>query len=215
MIGIKDCRTHRTHRLRRLFDGHRIGLVDGQESHVDSFERQHLGRGFAVACNVDARMAQRKHVTAILTLAGMELQMPLGGIVSRNRFDMYSVERFRRGFRRHRITVEIERFGRSLVTDDGRLGSQQQFDGRTVEMIVMRMRNEHYVGLRQMRIIGVVGDGIDIDAPPVEIDGQRGVFEKRERDRPSVARRHRIGRIGRRLLFLEQRDHRFQSLVDS
>ena len=51
--------------------------------------------------------------------------------------------------------------------------------------------------------------------PPVEIDGQRSVFEKREDDRPPVAGRHRIGRIDRRLLLLEQRDHNLAILGDS
>ena len=88
-------------------------------------------------------------------------------------------------------------------------------DGRTVEMVVMRMGDEHRIGFRQMRVIGILADRIDIDAPPVEIDGQRSVFEKREDDRPPVAGRHRIGRIDRRLLLLEQRDHNLPILGDS
>ena len=145
----------------------------------------------------------------------MELQVPFGGVISRHRLDADSVERFGHSARHHRVAVEIERFGRGLIADDRRRGRHQLLDGRTVEMVVMRMGDKHRIGFRQMRVIGILADRIDIDAPPVEIDGQRSVFEKCEDDRPPVAGRHRIGRIDRRLLLLEQRDHNLAILGDS
>ena len=75
-------------------------------------------------------------------------------------------------------------------------------DGRTVEMVVMRMGDQDYVGFRQRRVPGVAADGIDIDVFAADLDRKRGVPEESDRDLRAVARGQRVGGVfGRCFLF--------------
>ncbi len=72
-----------------LIDGHRIGLVDGQERRVDVVQCQYFGRIFRIASDIDAQTGDGEYVSAILTLFGMEVGMSLRSVVCGNGLDMY------------------------------------------------------------------------------------------------------------------------------
>ena len=70
-----------------------------------------------------------------------------------------------------------------------------RFDGRNVQMVVMRMGDQDHVGLRQRRVSGVAADGIDIDVFAADLDRKRGVPEEGDRDLRAVACGQRVGGV--------------------
>ena len=66
----------------KLLGCHRVGLVAGQEGNVDVLDLLHLGDLFGITRDIDAQAVERQDV-AIVAALGVELQVPLGCVVSR------------------------------------------------------------------------------------------------------------------------------------
>lgn len=155
----------------------------------------HFGRRLRIACDVDARAADGKDIAAVLAVFGVELQVPVGGVVGGYGLDLEVVARCGDAARPHRVAVHFERFGRGAVAEDFGLRRLDRFDGRNVQMVVMRMGDQDHVGLRQRRVSGVAADGIDIDVFAADLDRKRGVPEEGDRDLRAVACGQRVGGV--------------------
>ena len=195
MVGVEDRRFQCLHRFDGLVDGHRVGLVDRQEGDVDILQRLQFGRGFAIAGDVDARAAEGEDIAAVLAVFGMELQVPVGRVVSGHGLDFQVIARRGDAARTHRVAVHFERFGRGAVAEDFGLRRLDRFDGRHVQVVVVRVGDEHHVGLGQGGVVGIAAYGIYVDVFSPGLDRERGVFEKGERDLRAVARSQRVGRV--------------------
>lgn len=93
VVGIEDRRTDRLDRFDGLIHGHRVGLIDRKERDVDILEGFHFGRRLRIACDVDARAADGKDIAAVLAVFGVELQVPVGGVVGGYGLDLEVVAR--------------------------------------------------------------------------------------------------------------------------
>ncbi len=200
MVGVEDAGFHGPDRLDGLVDGHRIGLVDGQERDVDVAQGLHFGSRLRVAGDVDAQAADGQQITAVLAHLGVELEVSVGGVVGGYGFDLDVVARRGDASGAHDVALHVETLGHGAVAEDVGLRGRETFDRRPVEVVVVRVGYEDQVGLGLGRIVGQRTDGVDVDAPArARIDGQRRMLEKGDGHLAAVARGERIGGVGGRL----------------
>ena len=95
----------------------------------------------------------------------------------------------------HRVAVHFESFGRGPVAEDFGVGGEQLLDGRHVEVVVVRVGDQHDVGLRQCAVVGVGAHGIDVDVFAAHGDRERSVLEKGDREFGPVAGGEPVGGI--------------------
>ena len=131
-----------------LFDGHRIGLVAGQEGDGDVLDIGHLGDVLRVACDVDAHAVEGEDIAVVTTL-GVELFASWGGVVGWYGLDGDVVGDL------HLVAVlqclsAAEHLMDGGVEVDLRGGLRQLRDGVAVEVVVMLVGDEDDVGLGEL-----------------------------------------------------------------
>ena len=206
VVGVEDGGVNCLDGFDGLIDGHRIGLIDRQEGDVDRFEGLHLGGEFRVAGDVDACAVDREDVAAILACLGVELRVPLRGVVGGNGLDVNPLARGGHASGSHRVAVHLEGFGRGAVADHLRLAGGQLINSRTVEVVRVVVRDQDDVGFGQAAVIGVLHHRINIYIGAVCFDGQRGVREEAKGELRSVLGLDGVGRVLRFLAATEKRE---------
>ena len=86
MVWEKDLRVYSLRGFGGLLRRHCVGLVAGQEGHVDVLDILHLGDVFGVAGDVDPKTVDGEDV-AIVAALGMEFLPALGRVVGGNGLD--------------------------------------------------------------------------------------------------------------------------------
>ena len=121
--------------------------------------------------------------------------MPVGGVVGSHGLDFQVIARRGDTARAHRVAVHFERLGRCAVAEYLGLRGLDRFDGRHVQVVVVRVGDKYHVGLGQGGVVGIAAYGIYVDVFSAGLDRKRGVSEKGDRDLRTVARRERVGRV--------------------
>ena len=86
MVGEEDLRLNDPCSVDTLIDGHRVGLVTGQEGNVDILQVGHLGDILRIASDVDAQTVEGEDIAVVASL-GVELLMVGRGIIGRHGLD--------------------------------------------------------------------------------------------------------------------------------
>ena len=178
-LGLDDLRSVDT-----LFDGHRVGLVAGQESHVDVLDVSHLRDVLCVAGNVDAEAVEGEDI-AVVTSFGMELLAAWGGVVGWHRIDEDVGGVFALFAVLHDESVlEVSEDG--LIDVDARGRGADLVDGGTVEVVFMLVGDEDDVSLGEGGVVGLrlepMAHGVYLDLDAVEIDLHAGVLDAGDGD---------------------------------
>ena len=178
-LGLDDLRSVDT-----LFDGHRVGLVAGQESHVDVLDVSHLRDVLCVAGNVDAEAVEGEDI-AVVTSFGMELLAARGGVIGWHCVDEDVGGVFALFAVLHNESVlEVSEDG--LIDVDARGRGADLVDGGTVEVVFMLVGDKDDVSLGEGGVVGLrlepMANGVYLDLDAVVVDLKAGVLDAGDGD---------------------------------
>ena len=182
MIGEEHLGLDDLGNLDHLVYSHRVGLVAGQEGHVDILDVCHLGDVLGVASNVDAEAVEGEDIAVVTTLRVI-LLMSGCGVIGWHRLDgdvlcifaFFTV-------RHHQSVAEVSVDG--LIYVDARGRCANLMDGSTVEMILVLVGDEDDVSLGEGGIVGLGlephAHGVYLDLYTVVVDLHTGVLDARD-----------------------------------
>ena len=102
-------------RIDELLDGHRVGLVTGEEGNIDVLDVGHFGDVLGVASDIDFQAIQGEDEAVVPTF-GVELLVAFRGVVGGYGLHGEVVGQLERVAVSYHLTV-TERFGAALVGD--------------------------------------------------------------------------------------------------
>ena len=195
VVGEEHFRTNNLGSIDELISRHSVGLVTGQEGHIDGAEFCHLGNIFRIAGNIDAETVENKDI-AVVTSLGVELLTSRRGVVGGHSLQLNVIADIDAVTVADGKTIEPAVIDTSRFVDDGSRVAQRA-DGLKVEVILMLMRDEDDVRLGERGVIrhgqGTVGDRINLNLRAVEVYFQTGVLDARD---GYVLARRRGERVG-------------------
>ena len=167
-----------------LVDRHRVGLVAGQEGHVDVLDVCHLRNVLGVACDVDTETVEREDV-AVVTSLGVELLVFGCGVVGRHCLDgdVGSISA-NVAVLHHESIAEVSED--CLIHVDARGWGADLVDGGTIEVVFMLVGDKDDVGLGEGGVVSFGlephAHGVYFDLDAVVVDLHTGVLDAGDGD---------------------------------
>ena len=179
MVGEKDLRVYSLRGFGGLLRRHGVGLVAGQEGHVDVLDILHLVDVFGIAGDVDPQSVDGEDVAVVAAL-GVELLPALGRVVGGNGldFDLFAnCLSFAVGKRR---ASAVELLDRGVQVDLCPLFLEGVY-GVLVIVVEVLVGDEDQVRLGEFRVVGrrihFLAYRVDMDLFSVVLNAHGGVLD--------------------------------------
>ena len=195
MVGEQHLWTDASRRPHNLLRSHGVGLVAGKEGHINVFDAVHFRNVLGVTGNVDAQPADGEDIAVVAPL-GMELQMPLRGVVGRHRLNCKPAADLSAPAVSHDRPV-AELGGTVPVDEKLRPIFGQGGDGGRVKVVEMLVRDQNHIRFGKLGVVDGAASGIahrvDLDFLPVVFDAYAGMGQRMDFHGFAVRRDKTVG----------------------
>ena len=195
MVGEQHLWTDAPRCQHNLLRSHGVGLVAWQEGHINVFDAVHFRYVLSVTGNVDAQPSDGEDI-AVVAPFGMELQMPLRGVVGRHRLNRQPAADLSAPAVYHNRPV-AEFGGTVLVDEKLRPIFGQGCDGGRVKVVEMLVGDENHIRLGKLAVVDGAASGIahrvNLDFLPVVFDAYAGMGQRMDFHGFAVRRDKTVG----------------------
>ena len=195
MVGEQHLGTDAPRHPHTLLRSHGVGLVAWQEGHINVFDAVHFRNVLGVTGNVDAQPADGEDI-AVVAPFGMELQMPLCGVVGRHRLNRQPAADLSAPAVCHNRPV-AELGGTVFVDEKLRPIFGQGCDGGRVKVVEMLVRDQNHIRFGKLGVVDGAASGIahrvDLDFLPVVFDAYAGMGQRMDFHGFAVRRDKTVG----------------------